>query len=270
MIKKFVRTVFLIVCSLISVFPLYWMFTFSLKENKEIFGGNVIGLPHIWKMENYRAVIENTAVVKNFVNSMIVAVLTVIFTLLLSSMAAYALNRLVWKLSRFVYVLFLVGIMLPMHAVLLPLYRNLHSILNGYMALVIPYVAFQMPLTILILSGALQSFPLELEESAFIDGANIYKIFFRIIMPLMRPYLATTAILAWLASWNEFMLAVTFVTDSAHKTLTAGILELIGKYTTRWGEVGAGLTISVLPTLVIYISLSKSIQKSLVAGAIKG
>lgn len=133
-----------------------------------------------------------------------------------------------------------------------------------------PYTAFAMPLGILICVGALEGLPKELEEAAFIDGANIYRIFFRIILPLLSPSLATVAILTFLSSWNELMLAVTFISDHAYKTITTGIMEMVGKYTTQWGLIGAGLVISTVPTLVVYMLLSQNVQKSLAAGAVKG
>jgi raffinose/stachyose/melibiose transport system permease protein len=185
-------------------------------------------------------------------------------------MVTYALVRLKWKLSKAVYLLFLVGMMLPVHSVLLPLFLNLQPILNSYFSLILPYTAFAMPLAILIMVGFLDGFPKELEEAAFIDGAGIYSIFFRIIMPLLSPAMATIAILTFLSSWNELMLAVTFISDDRYKTITTGVLELIGKYTTRWGQVGAGLVITTIPTVIIYIFLSNNVQKSLAIGAIKG
>lgn len=270
MVKKAITYICLILVAIVQLYPLYWMFTFSLKGNREIFGGNVGGLPQEWRFDNYGAVLENTNLPRYLMNSTIITIITIFFTLLFSAMAAYGLLRLKWKLSKVVYNLFLVGIMLPMHAVLLPLFLNLHSILNSYASLVLPYTAFAMPLTILITGGALEGLPIELEEAAFIDGASIYRIFFFIIRPLLTPILATGAILTFLSSWNELMLSVTFISDTFHKTLTAGIIELIGRYTTRWGEVGAGLSIATVPTLLIYIMLSKTVQKSLAMGAIKG
>jgi raffinose/stachyose/melibiose transport system permease protein len=185
-------------------------------------------------------------------------------------MATYALVRMKWKLSKAVYLLFLIGLMLPIHAILLPLFLNLFPILNTYASLVLPYTAFGMPLAILIMVGFLEGLPKELEEAAFIDGSSIYGIFFRIIMPLLSPAMATVAILIFLSSWNELMLAVTFISDSRYKTITTGVLELIGKYTTRWGNVGAGLVIATIPTVIVYILLSNSVQKSLAIGAVKG
>ena len=265
-----IMQILLIAFAAMQLFPLYWMITFSLKGNMEIFGGNVLGLPQNWRFDNYTKVVEETRLARYFFNSIVVTGLTIFFTLLFSAMITYGIVRLKWKLSKAVYTLFLVGMMIPIHAVLLPLFLNLDPVLNSYISLVLPYTAFAMPLGILIMVGVLEGLPKELEEAAFIDGASIYKIFFLIILPLLTPALSTVAILTFLSSWNELMLAVTFVSDSRFKTITTGVMELIGKYSTQWGPVGAGLVIATIPTLILYMALSENVQKSLAAGAVKG
>lgn len=265
-----IMQILLIAFAAMQLFPLYWMITFSLKGNMEIFGGNVLGLPQNWRFDNYTKVVEETRLARYFFNSIVVTGLTIFFTLLFSAMITYGIVRLKWKLSKAVYTLFLVGMMIPIHAVLLPLFLNLDPVLNSYISLVLPYTAFAMPLGILIMVGVLEGLPKELEEAAFIDGASIYKIFFHIILPLLTPALSTVAILTFLSSWNELMLAVTFVSDSRFKTITTGVMELIGKYSTQWGSVGAGLVIATIPTLILYMALSENVQKSLAAGAVKG
>ena len=265
-----IMQILLIAFAAMQLFPLYWMITFSLKGNMEIFGGNVLGLPQNWSFDNNTKVVEETRLARYFFNSIVVTGLTIFFTLLFSAMITYGIVRLKWKLSKAVYTLFLVGMMIPIHAVLLPLFLNLDPVLNSYISLVLPYTAFAMPLGILIMVGVLEGLPKELEEAAFIDGASIYKIFFHIILPLLTPALSTVAILTFLSSWNELMLAVTFVSDSRFKTITTGVMELIGKYSTQWGPVGAGLVIATIPTLILYMALSENVQKSLAAGAVKG
>lgn len=269
-LSKILTQLFLLIVAVIQLFPLYWMLTFSLKGNMEIFGGNVIGLPQKWRFDNYTQVLERTNLARNMWNSFVVTGLTILFTLLFSSMLTYAIVRMKWKLSKLVYMIFLIGMMIPIHSVLLPLFLNLDPILNSYASLVLPYAAFAMPLAILIQVGVLESLPKELEEAAFIDGASIYKNFFYIILPLLKPALSTVAILTFLSSWNELMLAVTFISDNKYKTITTGVMELIGKYSTQWGPVGAGLVMATIPILILYIALSDNVQKSLAAGAVKG
>lgn len=265
-----ITTIVLMIITIIQLFPLYWMFTFSLKSNREIFGGNIIGFPENWEWENYLKVFEKAHLGRYLFNSVIVTGFTIVFTLVLSAMATYAIVRLKWKLSKTVYFIFLTGMMLSIHAVLLPLFVNMKPVLDTYWALIIPYVAFAMPTAILLMVGTLESLPKELEEAAFIDGASIYRVFWQIIMPLLKPILSTVAILTFLSAWNEMMLAIAFVSGEKYKTITVGINDMVGKYSTKWGLIGAGLTVATIPTLVLYVFLSKNIQKSLAMGAVKG
>lgn len=263
-------TIILMVVTVIQLFPLYWMFTFSLKSNKEIFGGNIVGFPQNWEWDNYTRVFGKAHLGRYLFNSMIVCGATIVCTLILSAMVTYAIVRMKWKLSKVVYFIFLIGMMLSMHAVLLPLFVNMKPILDTYWALIIPYVAFGMPTAVLLMVGTLESLPKELEEAAFIDGASIYRVFWQIIMPLMKPIVSTVAILTFLSSWNEMMLAIAFVSGEKYKTITVGVNDMVGKYSTKWGLIGAGLTIATIPTLVLYAFLSKNIQNSLAMGAVKG
>ena len=265
-----VKTIVLLFITVVQLFPLYWMFTFSLKSNREIFGGNIVGLPENWEWANYAKVFEKAHLGRYLFNSTVVTGLTIAFTLILSAMATYAIVRLKWKLSKFVYFIILTGMMLSIHAVLLPLFVNMKPVLDTYWALIIPYVAFAMPTAILLMVGTLEALPKELEEAAFIDGANIYRVFWQIIMPLLKPILSTVAILTFLSAWNEMMLAIAFVSGEKYKTITVGVNDMVGKYSTKWGLIGAGLTIATIPTLFLYVFLSKNIQKSLAMGAVKG
>lgn len=267
---RWIVTIVLLIVTFIQLFPLYWMFTFSLKGNGEIFGGNIIGLPQEWQWDNYLQIFTRVHIGRYLLNSAIVTGATIIFTLILSAMATYAIVRLKWKLSKAVYLIFLIGMMLSIHAVLLPLFVNMKPILDTYWALILPYTAFAMPTAILLMVGTLEALPKELEEAAFIDGASIYRVFWRIILPLMRPILSTVAILTFLSAWNEMMLAITFVSGEEFKTITVGINDMVGKYSTKWGLIGAGLTVATIPTLILYVLLSKNIQKSLALGALKG
>lgn len=271
-IKKAVSYVVLMFWTFVSVYPIYWMITFSLKDNKEIFGENVIGLPKHWLWENYQAALTVGNIVQYFANSAIVTVSTIMLTIIFSLMASYALNRMIWKGQKKVNNLFMLGLTIPIHAAILPVFiilKNLHMT-NSYQALIIPYVAFALAMAIMISTNFLQTIPVELEEAACIDGCSVYGIFFRIICPLMKPALSTIAIFTFLQAWNELMFAVIFISDSKYRTLSVGIQTLSGEYITEWGPIGAALTIATIPTLIVYCFMSKKIQDSLIAGAIKG
>lgn len=262
----------LIIVAFIQLFPLYWMFTFSLKSNSEIFGRNPLGLPRQWLWSNYSDAFLGGNVGRYFLNSVIVTGVTIILTVIMSVMASYALTRMIFKIRKQMNSFFLLGLTVPLHSALLPIFimlRNLKMV-NSYWALIIPYTAFAIPMAILIFSGFMASLPKELEEAACIDGCSIYRIFFSIILPLMKPSIATVIIFTFLQAWNELMFAVVFISDVKYKTLTVGIQSLAGQYTTDWGPIGAGLMVATIPTLIIYAFMSKKVQDSLVVGAVKG
>lgn len=262
----------LIIFSIIQIFPLYWLITFALKDNNEIFGGNVAGLPQNWRWINFKIAFVEANVFKYFLNSVFVTAMTILGVLVISATAAYALERMIWKGREASLKIILLGLMVPIHAALLPLFLVLARmhILNSYWALIIPYIAFGLPMAVYLFTSFFASIPREMEEAAAIDGAGIYKIFFTIIFPLIRPALATVSIFTFISTWNELMFAVTFVNKDKFKTLTVGIMSMVGAYTTKWGEIGAGLVIATIPTIIIYLLLSKQVQDSLVAGAVKG
>jgi raffinose/stachyose/melibiose transport system permease protein len=262
----------LVIFTIIQIYPLIWLLFFSLKTNDEIFGNNVLGLPQKWLWSNYIQAITQGNVGLYFLNSVIVTFVTIVISGILAAMAAYAIARMRWKLSKITLVIFLLGLMIPIHSALLPLFlilRDLH-LLNSYLALIIPYVAFALPMAIFVFAGFLETLPRELEESACLDGCNIYKAFISIILPLIKPAIATVSIFTYLSTWNELMFAVVFINNEQYKTLTVGIMSMVGRFVTNWGPIGAGLVVGTLPTLIIYTLMSRQVQNSLTTGALKG
>lgn len=262
----------LVFWTLVNIFPIYWMFTFSLKNNKEIFGDNVIGLPKYWLWSNYEKALNSGDMLNYFKNSIIVAVATIVITTIAALMATYAITRLKWKGSKLMNSFFMLGLTLPMHAAIVPIYIQLSKLhmLDSYPALIVPYAAFSLAMAILICTGFMVEIPKDLDEAAYIDGCGVWGIFFRIIVPLMRPALSTIGIYTFLQCWNELMFASIFNSKSAYKTLPSGIQELSGRYTTEWGPIGAALCVATFPTLLVYVFLSRKIQESFIAGAVKG
>ena len=228
-----IKFIVLLLIALTQLFPLYWLITFSLKSNTEIFGENVIGLPKVWRWDNYITALSSSNLIRYFLNSVFYSVVTVVVAGIISSMAAYAIARMTWKLKNAVYGLFMIGIMIPAQAALLPLFQILDTLglKGGYLGLIIPYIAGALPMSIMI---------------------------------------ATASIFTFLGTWNELMLANTFVDSDQYRTLPVGIMSLAGQYSTEWGLIGAGMVIATLPTIIIYFFLSKQVQESLVVGAVKG
>ena len=257
---------------IVNLFPVYWMFTFSLKINPEIFGDNVIGLTKEWLWSNYTTALHTGNMGLYFMNSAIVAISTIIITLCVALMATFALTRLIWKGRKTLNKFFMLGLTIPIHASIVPVYVTLSKLnmLNTSWALIIPYSAFSLAMAILVCVGFMNEIPRELDESACIDGCGVFGVFFRIIVPLMRPAVATVGIYTFLQCWNELMFANVFISKNALRTLPVGVQALSGQYTTEWGPIGAALVLATFPTLFVYIFLSKKIQESFIAGAIKG
>ena len=270
--KSITITVLLMIWALIQLFPFYWLLTFSLKNNAEIFGGNVLGLPGEWLFENYSIAMGSANVAKYLLNSLIITSASILLTILFTITSAYALNRMTWKLRETMRIVFMLGLMIPLHAALLPLYIIFSKVklMNTYWALILPYTAFAVPMGVLMMSGFIHSIPRELEDAACIDGCNIYRIVFQIVAPMMKPAIATVSIFTFLQCWNELMLAYVFCPKEYARTLTVGIQNMYGQYTTNWGPIGAALVIATLPTLIIYLLMSGEVQKSLIVGAVKG
>ena len=270
--KQVITYIGLIIWMIVNLFPVYWMFTFSLKSNSEIFGSNVVGLPQDWLWSNYTKALSTGNMGLYFLNSAIVAVATILITLAVALMATYALTRFIWKRRRTLNKFFMLGLTIPIHASIVPVYVTLSRLhlLNTYWALIIPYSAFSLSMAILVCVGFMNEIPRELDESACIDGCGVFGIFFRIIVPLMKPAVATVGIYTFLQCWNELMFANIFISKSALRTLPVGVQALSGQYTTEWGPIGAALVLATFPTLIVYVFLSKKIQDSFIAGAIKG
>lgn len=187
-------------------------------------------------------------------------------------MAAYACQRMKWKMSGFVRTLLLLGMMIPIHATLLPnykIYNTLH-LTDSIWALLIPYVAFSLPQGLFLMTGFMQSIPVELEEAAVMDGCGIYRILFQIITPLLKPSIATVAIMTFLNNWNEFMMASTYLSSPKWKTLPFSILEFTGEYSSNYAVQFAVMALTAAPAVIVYIILNKHITKGVAMGAVKG
>lgn len=270
--KRAFTYITLTLIAIIQIYPLIWTFFLSLKNNSEIFGGNTLGFPRVMRWENYKTALSTGNVFRYMSNSTIVTVITVIISTLLASMVAYSISRMHWKGGKLTLNLFLTGVMIPSQAIILPIYIYMHKtgLYNTHTGLILVYIAFCMPVAIYIIAGFMQSLPKELEEAATIDGANIYYIFFLIIFPIIRPALAAVIVFSFLGTWNEFMYSFILVDKENLRTLTVGLLSMKGRYNTEWGPMAAGLMMATVPTLLIYLLLSGNIQKSFIAGAVKG
>jgi raffinose/stachyose/melibiose transport system permease protein len=269
--KKGIIYFILIVYALVDAYPILWMILNSFKSEKE-FSINPFGIPHHFVLANYANAWESANLGVLFFNSIFVSVIAVAVTILIGSLASYFLSRFHFKMNKYVHAFFLFGMLIPLHSTLVPMFllvKNL-GLLNNRFTLILPYVAFNLPITIFILVSFMKAFPKEIEESAIMDGCGIFRIFWSIIWPMTRPALASVIILNFINNWNEFSFALVLVNNSDLKTLPLGLASFAGQYTTNYGAQMAGLTMVLLPTLLFYLLLEKDIVKGMTSGAVKG
>jgi raffinose/stachyose/melibiose transport system permease protein len=262
----------LILLAITQLYPLIWLLLYSLKTNSEILSGQFFALPQSLQWNNYFEAFTTGNYTKYVFNSIFVTSVTLVVTILMSAMVSYAVTRFQWRFGGAVLLTFMIGMMIPMQSTLLPLmiiFKNM-KILNTHLSIIIPYIAFSIPIAVFILSGFLRTIPHEIEESAMIDGASIYRTFVSIILPITVPPVMTVTILTFISIWNEFIIAATFLSSESLKTLPFGVNSFIGQYNTNYGAIGAFLVLGAMPVIIFYFILSEKITKGMVAGAVKG
>ena len=271
-IKKGIVYILLAVLIVTQMYPLLWLVLYSFKTNEEILGGSFFALPKTPRLANYTEAYHAGHYLQYLFNSLFITVVTMAAVIVLASMVAYAISRFKWKLAPVALLVFMLGLMIPLQSILLPLvliFKHLH-ILNTHLSLILPYVAFQTPIAVFILSGFMKGIPHEIEESAFMDGASVYRIFRSIILPISVPPIMTVCILSFINIWNEYILAATFISSEKLKTLPFGVNSFVSQYSTNYGDIGAFLVMGAIPVILIYFVLSERITKGMVAGAVKG
>mgnify|MGYP000929000472 FL=1 len=205
-------------------------------------------------------------------NSVIVNGVSVLATVILAVAMAYAFTRMRWKLKKTILTFVLLGMMIPIHGTLLPNYIVFGKlgISDSYAGLIIPYVAFNLPLAVFIMTGFLESVPRAIEESAVIDGCGIFRIVFQIALPLLKPAVSTVAIMTFLNTWNEFIMASTYLSNDIYRTLPFAVYNFSGQYASNYSVQFAVMNMVAIPSLVFYIIFNEQITKGAAEGALKG
>jgi raffinose/stachyose/melibiose transport system permease protein len=260
---------FLAIYTFISIYPLVWMVFYSFKNNDEIFVKNPFGFPAVLRVENYINAWKHYDIPLYFLNSIIVAAATVFFTITLSLMFSYATARMKWRFSNAARIYIMTGMFIPVQIILVPLVLLMRNfgLSNSLWSLIVPYTAFELGFSSVVFYGFLRNIPFELEEAAAIDGANIYTTFFRIIVPLVKPAIATMVTFIFLFSWNEFTMALILISKNSLKTLPLGLITFQGQFQTDWGGMGAAMVIASIPTILIYLLFNQEVEKALTVGS---
>ena len=251
--------------------PIGWIIMTSFKDRAGIYK-SPFGWPESFHWENYVTAWTKGRLGIAMLNSLFVCVITLILTLVIGSMAAFAIARLKWKLSGAAMVYILVGMMIPVHCVLIPLFVRFASwnLNNNLWGLILPYLTFSLPVCVFIIAGFFRSIPNELLESACMDGCTIYQIFFRICFPLARTGLFVTGLMTFIGNWNELLLALVFISDGDKKTLPVALTKFVTPYQTNYDLMFPAIVIAIIPTIIVYCLFSNQIVDGLTTGAVKG
>ncbi|MBQ9927451.1 MAG: carbohydrate ABC transporter permease [Lachnospiraceae bacterium] len=263
----------LMVFSLTCIFPLIWMLYSSLKE-KRVFNADIVGLPKDPTLANYIKILSNKDynLMQTMWNSLRTTVISVFLIVLIAFVVGYILARIDFALNKPLYVMFLMGMLIPIHSLMVPIYIifSRTGLSNHWYTLLLPYVAFALPMSIFLVQGYVKGIPVELEEAAAIDGSTFSKTLFGIILPVCKPILVTVAIINVFSCWNEFSFALILLKDLALYTVPLGLKQFTGQFNSDYPKIMAAMLLTMSPIVVFYFAFSKQIIKGMVAGAVKG
>lgn len=267
----------LIFVSLLSIFPFIWLISTSLKGvNENIFAYPPTIIPTDFTWDNYVGVWHRVNFIAYFINSMIVAGFTVLLNLILSALAAYPLARMEFKGKKIVFFSILATIMIPFQSIMLPVYLitiklNLIDSVNnfmGYLGLILPFAVNAFG--IFLMRQAFMKIPHELEEAAIIDGCNIFEMFVKVCMPMVKSSLAVLAIFTFIGSWGEFLWPSIVLTKDCMYTLPVGINNLQGLFSSNWRFIAAGSILATIPIVIFFLAMQKYFISGENDGAVKG
>jgi len=253
----------------LMTYPLIWMIYSSLKTDREIYLFP-FSLPHKMQLGNWVQAWKLGNLGRYFINSVFVTSVSVFLVALLSSMAGYGFARLTFKGRDFLFYTFLLGLILPAQVLIIPLFTFFDKIgiLNTYFALILPYIAWGLPLSIYIFKSFFLTLPEDIADAAKIDGCSLFGLYWKIMLPLIRPALVTIAILQSIGIWNEFLLALLFIYDDELKTIPVGLLAFYGYHNVNYKLVFSALSITTIPIIIVYFIFEKQIVSGLTTGAL--
>ena len=261
---------FLIIMAIIFVMPMLFTIISSLKTKLDIFS-DPFALPKNPQWSNYVIAWKDANMSAYFINSVIQSGSTVILTSLISTMAAYALARFDFKLNKVLVLVFMLGMMVPMHTILVPVSYiiGLFNLKNNIFALVLVYVAFNLPFSIMVMITFMKGVNRSLEEAAIIDGANYFQIYSKIMIPLTLPAISTISIFNFMGAWNNILFPLLFINDKRLRPISLGLLNFNGERGSEYGLMMAGIVITVAVPLAIYLLFQEKVESGLAAGAVK-
>lgn len=265
--------------ALTTIYPIFWVIINSFKAKGEILS-NSFALPTggMFTLANYRTAFERLSIFSAYRNSMIISTSVAVIVIVLAGMASFGLVRYDFKLRKPLNSLVVAGMMFPVFSTIIPVYRmlssihmvNTESLALSLTSVILPQVAGNMSFAIVVLTGYVRSLPIELEESAYLEGCNPFQIFYKIVVPLAKPSFATVAIFSFLWSYNDLFTQMFLLRLPQHRAITRLLNELTSNEGTNFGLMAASVALVIIPILIVYIFLQKYIIKGMTAGAVKG
>lgn len=255
--------------SLLMLVPLVLIIVNAFKPDSEALT-MTLSLPKEWDFSNFAVVIEKGKLVRSFFNSLLYAGCATILTVLFGSMAAYVFARRRGKKENTMYIYMALGIVIPINYVALMKVMQVTQLNDTAIGIILLYTALQLPFTVFLLYGFVSKVPVDLDEAAVLDGCGPWRLFFNIVMPMMRSSMITAAVLCFLNTWNEFVMPLYFLNSSEKWPMTLAVYNFFGQYSTSWNLVCADILLTCLPVIIMYLVCQKYIVGGQTAGAVKG
>lgn len=272
-VKSVLIKIFIILLCCIEIYPIFWMVTASFKQQSEWAANPAYALNEGFYFQNYIDAWTRGHMATFFKNSLINTLVSLVFIVIFATTVGFAVTKMEWKLRDKAARYFQLGIMVPIATALIPLFQiyNGMNLINTRTSLILSYIAFGLSLSIYLVTGYLRSLPDEIMEAAVIDGCGIYRLMWYVVVPLMKNAIVTVLVLQFFFKWNDLLFSMTFINDTALKTVQTGLLYFQNEFGAKnWGAIFASVSMSVLPMLALYMILNKKVIEGMTAGAVKG
>lgn len=264
-----IRNIIASMISIVTMVPLVLILINSFKDNIQA-SSMGMELPIKFHFENYLTVIEQGKLLRSLLNSMIYACVAIAIAIVLTSMAAYVLSRNKTRLNRFMYFFIVMGLSMPINYVSLMKVMQITHLNNTQIGLALLYAAYEVPISVFLIYGFIRTVPRELDEAGILDGCSPLRLYFNIIMPLLKPVLVTVTILTFMDAWNQFTFPLYYLNSSTKWPMTLAVYNFFGQFFKEWNLVSADIILTSLPVLIIYLFGQKYIISGMTSGSVKG
>lgn len=266
-----VTQIILVIQSILVLFPLYLIITTSFKSNQELVK-NYIALPWEWCTDGYRFVFESSTFPRYALNTLYVTALSVVGAAILSVMLSYAIIRYNYKINKFFYLFVIAGMMIPLRLGILYIVEMITAInlVDSLYGLLLIYLVTSLPFSVFVITGFLKMLPTDMEEAACIDGCGELRCLWQIVIPMLKPAILTVTLFNFVGVWNDVYFPLMLIRSEEQKTLMLGVMTFFGQFSNDWNKAFSALSLSAVPSVLLYAFTSKYLVQGLIAGAIKG